>query len=78
MTYKIEQFVKKIKSAVTVRIGDNSIDFPDGEKLAEAAFGEPMIIDSIFTENDKIIIRLVKNDRINDVNWIGEEQADFF
>ncbi len=78
MTYKIEQFVKKIKSAVTVRIGDNSIDFPDGEILAEAAFGEPMTIDSIFAENDKIIIRLVKNDRINDVNWIGEEQADFF
>lgn len=78
MTYRIEQFVRKIKSPVTVRIGDNSIDFPDGEKLAEASFCEPMIIDSVIAENDKIIIRLAKNDRVNDVNWIGEEQAGFF
>ena len=77
MTYKIEQFVKKIKSAVTVRIGDNSIDFPDGEKLAEAAFGEPMIIDSIIAEDNRIIIQLAKNELINDTNWSDDKKSFF-
>lgn len=78
MTYKVEQFVRKIKSPVTVRISENSIVFPDGERLAEASFCEPLTIESIIAEDNNIIIQLVKNDKINDINWIGEEQADFF
>ena len=77
MTYKIEQFVKKIKSAVTVRIGDNSIDFPDGEKLAEEAFGEPMRIESIIAEDNRIIIQLAKNELINDTNWSDDKKSFF-
>ena len=77
MTYKIEQFVKKIKSAVTVRIGDNSIDFPDGEILAEAAFGEPMRIESIIADDNRIIIQLAKNELINDTNWSDDKKSFF-
>ena len=78
MTYRVEQFVRKIKSPVTVKIGDKSILFPDGERLAEASFDEPLLIGSLTAEDNRIIIQLVKNDKLNDVNWIGEEQASFF
>ena len=77
MTYRVEQWVRKIKSPVTVRIGENSISFPNGEALADAAFGEPLVIDSVLAEDSRIIIKLVKNSKTNDVNWVGEEQSFF-
>ena len=70
--------MRKIKSPIIIKIGENSIVFPNGEKLADASFNEPLVIESIVTEDSRIIIQLVKNDKVNTVNWIGEEQADFF
>ena len=78
MTYRVERWVSKIESPVSVRIGEKTIEFLDGERLAEASFNEPMMIESVFIEDNKIIIQLVKNDKVNDVNWIGEEQIGFF
>ena len=77
MTYRVEQWVRKIKSPVTVRIGEKSISFSNGEELADASFGEPLVIDSVLAEDSKIIIKLVKNSKTNDVNWVGEEQSFF-
>ena len=78
MTYRIEQFVRKIESPVTVKIGENCSQYVDGKSLAEAEFSEQMSIIKISAKDNKVIIELVKNDKVNDVNWIGEEQADFF
>lgn len=78
MTYRIEQFVRKIKSPVIVKIGENCSQYVDGKSLAEAEFSEQMSIIKISAKDNKVIIELVKNDRVNDVNWIGEEQAGFF
>ena len=77
MTYRVEQWVRKIKSPVTVRIGENAISYPNGENLADDSFSEPLVIDSVLAEDSKIIIKLVKNSNINDVNWVGEEQSFF-
>ena len=60
MTYRVEQWVRKIKSPVTVRIGENSTSFPNGEALADAAFCKPLVIESVSAEDSKIIIKLVK------------------
>ena len=78
MTYRVEQFVRKIKSPVIVKNGTDIIQYSNGEDLANAEFSERMSIIKISAENSKVIIELVKNNRVNDVNWIGEEQADFF
>lgn len=78
MTYRVEQWVRKIKSSVTVNIGETAISYPNGEELADDSFSEPLVIDSVLAENSKIIIKLVKNSKTNDVNWGGEEQAGFF
>ena len=77
MTYRVEQWVRKIKSPVTVRIDEKSISFLNGEALADAAFCEPLVIESVSAEDSKIIIKLMKNSKTNDVNWIGEEQSFF-
>lgn len=77
MTYRVEQFVRKIKSPVIVRIGDDSIDFADGEKLAEASFCDPIIIDSIIAEDNRIIIQIAKNELINDTNWTDDNKSFF-
>ena len=77
MTYRVEQWVRKIESPVTVRIGENFISFPNGEVLADAAFCEPLVIESVSAEDSKIIIKLMKNSKTNDVNWVGEEQSFF-
>ena len=77
MTYKVEQWVRKIKSPVTVKIGETAISYPNGEELADDSFSEPLVIDSVLAENSKIIIKLVKNSKTNDVNWVGEEQSFF-
>ena len=45
--------------------------------MADAAFCEPLVIESVSAEDSKIIIKLVKNSKTNDVNWVGEEQSFF-
>ena len=77
MTYKVEQFVKKITSPITVTIGENSIAFQNGEKLAEASFCEPVKIESITAQNDIIIIQLAKNDSVNDMSWSDKDNSYF-
>ncbi len=78
MTYRVEQFVAKIKSPVVAVIEDKQMEFADGKALAETAFSKLFRIESLTAKGDKIIIKLVENDRLNDTNWTGEEQADFF
>ena len=78
MTYKIEQYVAKITSPIIVRIGAEEMAFTNGTDLAEHSFDRCLVIDSIRGEESKIIITLVENTRVNDTNWVGEEQAGFF
>ena len=78
MTYKIEQFVKKIKCPVLVKLEDSELRFENGEQLAEYDFNKSYIISSITAVDSMIVLSLVENNRINDTNWCGEEQVGFF
>ena len=78
MTYRIEQWVRKITSPVMVRIGDENIKMADGKQLAERSFDRPYLISEVSALDDMILIVLVENDKTNDITWVGEEQASFF
>ena len=78
MTYKVEQFVAKIESPVVAVIEDKQMEFVDGKALAETAFSKLFRIESLTARGSKVYVKLVENDRLNDTNWTGEEQADFF
>ncbi len=78
MTYRIEQWVRKITSPVMVKIGDENIKMADGKQLAERSFDRPYLISEVSALDDMILIVLVENDKTNDITWVGEEQASFF
>lgn len=78
MTYRIEQWVRKITSPVMVRIGDENIKMADGKQLAERSFDRPYLISEVSALDDMILIVLVENDKVNDTNWMGEIQVGFF
>ena len=78
MTYKIEQYVAKITSPIIVRIGAEEMAFTNGTDLAGYSFDRCLVIDNIKAEGSIVIITLADNARINDTNWVGEEQAGFF
>lgn len=78
MTYRVEQFVAKIESPVVAVIEDKQVEYPDGKALAGTAFSKLFRVEALTARGGKIIVRLVENDQINDINWVGEEQADFF
>ena len=78
MTYKIEQFVSKITSPVIVKTGDENLTFNNGTELAEHTFDRKYLVTDINTDGTNIVLTLVENERVNDINWVGEEQAGFF
>ena len=78
MTYRVEQWVRKITSPVMVRIGDENIKMADGKQLAERSFDRSYLISEVSALDDMILIVLVENDKVNDITWVGEEQASFF
>lgn len=78
MTYRIEQWVRKITSPVMVRIGDENIKMADGKQLAERSFDRSYLISEVSALDDMILIVLVENEKVNDITWVGEEQASFF
>ena len=78
MTYKIEQFVSKITSPVIVKTGDKNLTFNNGTEFAEHTFDRKYLGADINTDGANIVLTLVENERVNDINWGGEEQAGFF
>ena len=78
MTYKIDQFVRKISSPVKVLIDDKILEYENGETLAEYVFDKKYSVADLRAEGSDVIITLAENEHINDTNWVGEEQAGFF
>ena len=80
MTYKLNPELKKINAPIILRFADGTetMSFPDGEALAAAEFGKSYLIDSLFVENDAVILVISENDTVNLVNWVGEEPVSFF
>lgn len=78
MTYKIDQFVRKITSPVVVKLGDESLSFANGQVLSENDFDRPYIVSEITASEDScIVIALIENDRINDTSWSDNDQIIF-
>lgn len=80
MTYKLNPEVKKICAPVIVRLADQDeeLSFPDGAALADAEFDKRYLIDSLTVEAAAVVLTLCENDKINVVNWAGEEAVSFF
>ena len=78
MTYRVEQFVAKIESPVIAVIEDKQMEFADGKALADTSFSKLFRIESLTARGNKVFVKLVENNRLNDTNWTGEEQAEFF
>ncbi|SFB66266.1 hypothetical protein [Ruminococcus albus] len=77
MTYRVEQFVRKISSPVIVKYGDTEREFKSGEELANYDFDRNVVVTDVSADGNKIIITLVENARVNETNWVGEEQTYF-
>ena len=78
MTYRVEQFVARITSPVVVYFGDEILELKNGQELAERSFDRSVAISEIRASDSAVVITLVENDRVNDINWCGEEPVGFF
>ena len=78
LTYRTEQFVRKISSPVIVKTGTEEIRFSNGSELAEYRFDRRYIVADISANGQDILITLAENELVNDTNWVGEEQEGFF
>ena len=78
MTYKIDQFVSKISSPITVLIGDKTLKFENGETLAEYVFDRKYSVTDLKADGSVVIITLAEAKTLTDTNWIGDEQVGFF
>lgn len=78
MTYRLNPELAKIESPVILVLGETETTYPNGAALAELAFDTHYIIESVAARNNQVVVTLQPNAKMNDVNWIGEEQASFF
>lgn len=80
MTYKLNPEVKKITSPIIIKFdgSEEVLSYEDGAALAEADFEKNYLIDSVSAKDSSIEITLRENDKVNVVNWVGEEAVSFF
>ena len=80
MTYRLNPEVKKIFAPILVKFKDGcpTMSFPDGESLAAAEFNKNYLIDSLSIDNSAVVLCLRENDKVNPMNWVGEEMISFF
>ena len=78
MTYRVEQWVRKITSPIRVITDQAVFNYKNGEYLYNNfKTDKPCIINSIRAENSEIIIELIQNDNINDMTWSYTDQSYF-
>ncbi len=78
MTYKLGNDVKKIIALVIAVVENDKQEYANGTVLSKAKFSRPYIIRSINASDNKIILNLIEIEKINDSNWVDEEQAGCF
>lgn len=84
MTFKIEQFVSKIKAPIVCRIDDEELSFADGEELAAHTFDNYYFIDTVEIEDGKAVLTLtartapaissVGDELVTTEDWIKEQK----
>lgn len=76
MTYRLEQFIEKIKSPVVCVFDDKEIEYANGKELENQQFDKYWLVDSISVRDDKILLKMIENHNTNYADWIGEEGID--
>ena len=78
MTYKVEQWVRKIKSPIIAKINDKELPFNNGNSFADLFTADkPVIINYISVSDGKIVVELIENKIINDTSWSDKENSYF-
>ena len=80
LTYKLELFIKKIVAPVILEFedGSESMEFVSGAEAYEHDFSKYYLCTEVRIENEKAVVCLKENDKMNDTNWIAEEQVSYF
>ena len=71
LTYKIDQFVKKIHAPITCRYEGQEWKFENGEELADHAFDKRYLIDSLEIDESRAVLQLSEATQ-QAMNWTGE------
>ena len=78
MTYRVDQWVRKITSPLIARINDKELSFDNGDSFANSFTADkPVIIHSISASDGKIIVELIDNKIVNDTSWSDKENSYF-
>ena len=78
MTYRVEQWVRKITSPIIARINDKELSFDNGDLFANSFTADkPVVIHSISASDGKITVELIENKIINDTSWSDKENSYF-
>ncbi len=72
MTYRVEQFVRKIESPVTVSIGDKELYFASGNEIAGYEFERNYEIINIQAVDSTAEIVLAEKNTKEPFNYAGE------
>ena len=72
MTYKIEQWVRKIKSQITIITGDKKLHFDSGKKLADYEFDRKYEVINLMAVGSAIEITLAEKKFNEPFNYAGE------
>ena len=72
LTYKVDQYVRKLSSPVVVRIGADEMSFSDGQALADASFDKSYRIKEIKSSGNLVYIFLEEKTASDPDNYIGE------
>ena len=83
MKYRLNNSLKVITSSIVLMIptGNNEYvmrEYNNGEELVNEDFDTYYLVDDIKAEDNHVVIKLIVNNRINNTNWVGEEQVSFF
>ena len=78
MPYRIVHYVSVFDSPIDVNVEGKLLHFKDGKELAETEFEKNYSITKISAESDHFMIELEENNRVNNINWIGEEEVSFY
>ena len=77
MTYKLNSVLRLIKSPVILVGDEEEQEYPSGEALLEREFDKYYVVSSITAKNNHVVVSLKENDRVFDMNWIGEDAVSF-
>lgn len=72
MTYKIEQFVRKIKSPITIITVDKKLHFDSGKKLADYEFDRKYEVINLTAVGSAIEMTLAEKKSNEPFNYVGE------